>query len=351
MRKIKILELESSKGFGGQEKRTVRLVNNLEEKFEVFWAVAEDSELYKRRHQIRGKFFPVEIKKSYDLSAILKITKIVKQHQIDIISTHSGKDAWVGNIVAKLTGRKVVRTRHLLVPIKNPFSYNLSTRVVAISRAVYDYLKTRGVKEEKLRLIYTGIDTERFKPREIKKGGKFRIGIVAVLRAAKRHIFLLEAIKDLDVEVIIVGDGPQRKNIEKFVRENGLEAKVKLLGFVEKPEEIIPSFDVVVLPSEHEALGTALLEAQSCGIPVIGSNVGGIAECILDGKTGFLFEKDDLEDLRKKIKLFLENSELRKKFGERARKFIVEKFSVKEMVRKTEELYYELLEESGRSGA
>ena len=189
MSKIRILELESSKGFGGQEKRTVRLVNNLGDDFEVFFAVAEDSELFRRRSQIKADFFPVEIRKTYDLSAIWKLCKLVKKLGIHIISTHSGKDAWVGNIVGKLTGKKVVRTRHLLVPIKSPLSYNLSTKVVAISRAVYNYLLSKGVKKDKLELIYTGIDTERFKPRKVEKGSRFRIGIVAVLRAAKRHTF------------------------------------------------------------------------------------------------------------------------------------------------------------------
>jgi len=341
--KIRILELESSKGFGGQEKRTVRLVNNLRDDFEVFFAVAEDSQLYKRRREIKAEFFPVEIKKTYDIKAIWKLCKLVKRLNIQIISTHSGKDAWVGNIVGRLTGRKVVRTRHLLVPIRSPLSYNLSTKVVAISKAVYDYLLSVGVKKDKLELIYTGIDTERFKPRERIKRDKFTIGIVAVLRAAKRHTFLLEAVKDMDVEVVILGDGPQRKNIERFIRENSLQDKVKLLGFVENPEEIIPSFDVVVLPSEHEALGTALLEAQSCGVPVIGSRVGGISECILEGETGFLFEKDSLEELRGKIKLLMNDSGLRKKLGKKAREWVLEKFSVRTMVKKTEELYERLV--------
>ncbi len=343
MGKIRILELESSKGFGGQEKRTVRLVNHLTDEFEVFFAVAEDSELYRRRNEINAEFFSVEIRKSYDLSAIWKLCKLVKKLGIHIISTHSGKDAWVGNIVGRLTGRKVVRTRHLLVPIKNPLSYNLSTKVVAISRAVYNYLAGKGVKKEKLELIYTGIDTERFKPRKVEKNSAFRIGVVAVLRAAKRHIFLLEAVKDLDVEVWIVGDGPQKQNIERYIQENNLQDKVKMLGFVERPEELIPTFDVVVLPSEHEALGTALLEAQACGVPVIGSNVGGISECILHGETGFLFEKDSLQDLRNKIKKFIKSPQLRKEMGERARKFVVENFSVEQMVRKTERLYRELV--------
>ncbi len=344
MSKIKILELESSKGWGGQEKRTVRLVNNLGEEFEVFFAVPRESELFHRRSEIKAEFFTVEMRNSFDVKAIFTLAKLVKKLGIHIISTHSGKDGWIGAIVGRLTGKKVVRTRHLVIPIKSPYSYNLSHKVVAISKAVYEYLKSAGVKEEKLELIYTGIDTERFKPTPNKQENSiFRIGIVAVLRAAKRHVFLLEAVKDLDVEVWILGEGPQKRNIEKFIKEKGIQDKVKMLGFVEKPEEIIPQLDVVVLPSEHEALGTALLEAQSCGVPVIGSNVGGIAECLVPGKTGLLFEKDNIQDLRKKILFLKNNPQIRKEMGKKAREFVEKKFSVKEMVKKTEELYFKLV--------
>ena len=286
----------------------------------------------------------IEIRKTYDLIAIFKIIQLVKKLGIHIISTHSGKDAWIGNIVDKITNRKIVRTRHLFIPVKNVLSYNLSDKVVVISKALYNYLKNSGVKEKKLELIYTGIDVKKFKPqRKRKTNNKFIIGIIAVLRAAKRHIFLLEAVKNLDVEVVIVGDGPQKKNIIKYIVENKLQDKVQMLGFVENPEELIPTFDVVVLPSEHEALGTALLEAQACGVPVIGSNVGGISECILDGKTGFLFEPYNIEDLKEKIKFLMNNPQIKEKMGEQARNWILKNFTLEQMVEKTERLYKSLV--------
>jgi len=231
---MRILELESSKGWGGQEKRTVRLNNNLD--YEIFWGVSKESELFKRQKEINGKFLPIEIRKTYDLNAIWQVIKIIKKHNIDIISTHSGKDAWIGSIVGKITGKKVVRTRHLLTPINSPTSYNLSDKVVCVSKGVRDYLVSKGVKEENLEVIYTGIDTQKFTP-AIKKDLKKElgingvlIGIVAVLRIKKRHKDLIKAIKDLDVNLAIIGDGPQKENIEKLIKELGVENKVFMLG-------------------------------------------------------------------------------------------------------------------------
>jgi N-acetyl-alpha-D-glucosaminyl L-malate synthase BshA len=351
---MRILELESSKGWGGQEKRTVRLINNLSDEFEVFWGVERESELFKRKKEIRGEFFDFELDKIYSLKTLYNLAKFVKENQIDIISTHSGKDAWIGNIVGKLAGVKVIRTRHLLTKIKGPISYNLSDKVICVSKQVKDYLKSEGVKEEKLEVIYTGIDTDRFKPfSEYNLRKEFDInenivviGIVAVLRAAKRHIDLLEAIKEIDnVKVVIVGNGPQEKNIKSFIKENNLENKVLMLGHREDVDKILPNFDIFVLPSNLEALGTALLEAQSCGVPVVASRVGGIPECINEGKTGFLFEKENIADLREKLLKLIENKNLREKFSKNARKWIENNFSTEKMVKDTEKLYERILSE------
>ena len=344
---MKILELESSKGWGGQEKRTVRLNNNLD--YDIFWAVSKESELFKRENEINGKFFPIEIRKTYDLKAIWQVVKIIKKYNIDIISTHSGKDAWVGAIAGKITGKKVIRTRHLLTPINSPTSYNLSDKVVCVSKQVKNHLASRGVKEEKLKVIYTGIDTKKFTP-TIKKDLKKElgidgvlVGIVAVLRAAKRHTDLINAIKDLDVKLAIIGDGPQRENLENLIKELNLENKVFMLGHRDDVSEILPSLDIFVLPSSQEALGTSILEASACGVSVVASNVGGIPECVEDGKSGFLFEAQNVKDLREKLTLLINDENLRKQFGEYGRKMAEEKFSVEKMVSDTQKLYEELV--------
>ncbi|GAX86804.1 conserved hypothetical protein [Lebetimonas natsushimae] len=352
--KTRILELESSKGWGGQEKRTVRLNNNLSDKFEIFWGVEKESELFKRQKDIRGNFFNFELDKIYNLKTIYNLVKFVKKNKIDIISTHSGKDAWIGNIVAKLAGVKIIRTRHLLTKIKGPLSYNLSDKVVCVSKQVKEYLASEGVKKEKLEVIYTGIDTKKFKSySDYNLREDFNInentviiGIVAVLRAAKRHIDLLKAVKEIDnVKVVIVGSGPQEKNIKNFIQKNNLEDKVLMLGHREDIDKILPNFDIFVLPSNLEALGTALLEAQSCGVPVVASRVGGIPECVNEGKTGFLFEKENVSDLKDKLLKLIENRNLREEFSKNARKWIEEKFSTEKMVKDTEKLYERILSE------
>jgi glycosyltransferase involved in cell wall biosynthesis len=347
--------MESSKGWGGQEKRTVRLVNALDKtRFKVFYAVQPDSKLLSKADEIDATMLPVAMRQSYDLKALRKLVGHIRREKIDLISTHSGKDAWLGALAGRLTGTPVVRVRHLSTPVKSVLSYNLSDRVVTVSQQVYDYLLHRGVAREKLRLIYTGIDTERFRPGhglDLHRTfgipeGKLVVGIVAVLRGAKRHLDLLEAIRPLpEIAVLIVGNGPQESKIRRAIEEMGLEDRVVMAGHREDIHRILPALDLFVLPSRMEALGTAILEASACAVPVLGSNVGGIPECVLDGKTGYLFEKENPEELRHKLKLLIDHPKRRREMGEAGRKMVEERFSTERMVRETETLYRELTDD------
>ncbi len=347
---INILELEASKGWGGQEKRTVRLINGLDKsKYKVYFGAFPDSKIAQNRSQIDATLLPLKIANSYDVFAIWRVVGFVKKYRINIISTHSGKDGWIGAIAGKIAGVPVVRTRHLQTPINSPFSYNLSTKVVTVSNQVNEYLASVGVKKEKLMTIYTGVDTNQYNPTP-KKSLKDElgvskecvlIGIVAVLRSAKRHDMLIRAIADLsNSHLVIVGSGPQEENLKNLVADLGYKERVHMLGHREDVSEILPSLDIFVLPSKMEALGTAILEASACGVPCVGSRVGGIPECIEDGKSGLLF--DDEAGLKKALERLCSDEALREQMGKRARELVCEKFSNEVMIKKTEELYDEL---------
>ena len=349
---IKILEMESSKGWGGQEKRTVRLVNNLSKNdFEVFWAVEKNSILFEKKDEINGTFFTFKLNRIYNIFTIVKLILLINKKKIDIISTHSGKDSWIGGIVGLFTKAKVVRVRHLILPIKSPYSYNLADKVVTVSNQVKDYLASAGVKKDKLQNIYTGIDVNRFNPKikyDLKKelnisNDTILIGIVAVLRGAKQHLKLIETFSKIqknNIKLLIIGDGPMKDEIVSYIKLKNLEKKVLMLGHREDIDLLLPNLDIFCLPSRHEALGTSLLEAQSCGVPVLGSNVGGIPEALIDGQTGYLF--NDFNDLENRLNELIDNKEKLNTFKNNARNFILTKFSVEKMMEDTIKLYKEL---------
>lgn len=353
---IKVLEVEASKGWGGQEKRTVRLANYMPpEKIKTYFAVNPDSVLMRDGKKLNIECLPVKTRATYDIVAVFRLVKYIKELGIDIVSTHSGRDAWLGGMAAKIAGVKCVRVRHLQTPFASPFSYrHLTDEITAISVGVREYIASRGVDKNKIRLIYTGIDTEHFQKAESSfrsefgiKNETFLIGIVAILRGAKRHKDLIDAVKKLsekyDVKLVIAGEGPQWDNLQAKIKETGLEDRVIMTGFRSDTVNILSALDLFVLPSNMEALGTALLEAQSCGVPVIGSLVGGIPEALEENGSGLLFEAENVEDLREKIERFITDKEFCEKAGKRAREFVVEKFSVEKMVADTLKQYEEIL--------
>lgn len=351
-----MLETESSKGFGGQEKRTVRLCHALDKsKVKVYFAANPDSYLFKEREALGIECFGVKMRATYDLLAIKELYRIIKEQDIDIVSTHSGRDGWLGGLAAKFAGVKCIRVRHLQTPFKNAVSYKyLADEVTAVSAEVESYVASKGVEEHKIRVVYTGIDTERFKKgessfrREIGVSGEtFLIGSIAVLRAAKRHVDLIDAVFELskkyDVKLAIVGDGPQRENLEAKIQNEGLAGIVIMTGHRNDTVNILSSLDLFVLASKMEALGTAILEAESCGVPVVGSRVGGIPEALEDGRSGLLFESGDTEDLIRKIERFIVDTEFRQQASVRARELVKERFSTQKMAEETLRQYMEIL--------
>jgi len=345
---INILELESSLGFGGQEHRTQRVINGLDKsKFKVFYGLNPGSKSFEK--QIECEFVEFNLKRSFNILEILKICKFVKQNNIKIISTHSGKDGIIGAIVSKITGAKVVRTRHLQTPISSPFSYNINDKIVVVSNAVKTQLISQGVQESLIETIYTGVDTDKFTPhfkKDIRdqlglSANSIIVGIVAVLRAAKNHKILFEAFNELNLPntfLVVVGDGPQYENLQNIKTSN-----ILMLGNRADVSDFLGSLDLFVLPSKMEALGTALLEAQSCAVTCIGSDAGGIAEAIKNNETGFLFQNGNKEELKKVLERLILDENLRKQMGEFGREYVKETFSIEKMIENTQNLYMELV--------
>ncbi len=146
---------------------------------------------------------------------------------------------------------------------------------------------------------------------------------------------------------VIVGDGQLRPELERLTAELGLNRWVLFLGQRDDVPQILPLFDVFVLPSVKEGLPFALLEALGAARPVVATTVGGVPEVILDGQTGFLVPASDPEALGRAIIALLQNPQQAHAMGEAGRKRVQEHFSVEHMVTDTEEAYRNLLARKG----
>lgn len=231
-------------------------------------------------------------------------------------------------------------------------------KIVAISDQVRDHLmKDFGIDAKRIDLIYNGVDLERFAPlreqiiQEQKRrlgldASKKTIGHIGRLSSVKGQYLLILAaekliLKKRDIQLIIIGDGPERDNLLSLIKENGLSGIVSIKPAVDNTGLALSAMDVFVMPSLQEGLGISMLEAQAQGIPVAASRIGGIPTVIRDGETGLLFEPRNVEAMVASIERLLDDNELVSKITGNARRQVEEKFSAKLMAEKTLRVYEE----------
>lgn len=174
------------------------------------------------------------------------------------------------------------------------------------------------------------------------------IGYIGRLDANKNVSFLLQAVFQLrsqfpNLRAIIVGDGPLRIQLEEETRSLNLNKVVKFIGDRAHAEELIPAFNVLSVTSKSEGMPNVLMEASAAQIPVVSTNVGGVAEIVLNGTTGLLFSEGDFEAYLEALTKILSNPELSRHLGKVAQRFMRDKYSVSQMVRSHENLYSSIL--------
>ena len=230
-------------------------------------------------------------------------------------------------------------------------AFRMCDAVVCNSRAAAQRLVQQGLLEEKIAVIGNGLpaasfaETESFLPR---RAGILRVGMIARMNTrAKKHLLFLRAAARLagkfpNVEFILVGDGPLRAELEREAANLNIAKQVQFLGDQRNIPSVLASLDLSVLPSASESLSNAILESMAAGVPVVASRVGGNPELVNDDR-GILCVPDSEEDLAEAITRLLLDENKREAFGQNARQFTRENFTVSQMGKSYEALYTDLL--------
>lgn len=359
---ITVLHTESSTGWGGQENRTIHECMGLKALgVRPMILCRPGSRIYSKAGEVGVEAITSPMRGSYDVISMAEVMRLIDRESIDVINTHSGSDSFIGAVAGRLSRRKpvVVRTRHLALPITSKTTYSLFPhKIVTVSDYVRRYLVDHvGIRADKVVSIPTGIDLERFDPHSTPDTLRDELGIdrtttlvgtVAIFRRKKGYHVLLGAIAEVlkirrDVIFVFAGDGPQRENILRGLKDLGIERNVRLLGLRSDVPVVLKGIDLFVLPTLQEALGTSFLEAMAMGKAVIGTRVGGVPEVVRDGVDGLLVEPGDERGLADAILRLLEDRHLRLSMGTRGRKRVEENFSTQRMVEGMYNLYVELL--------
>ncbi len=252
------------------------------------------------------------------------------------------------------------RFKHYPLPFNWVEKYVLkhTDAILARNRMAVEVLRKKGFRGL-LPVVTHGVDTEVFRPREDKTpcrelnpGGKPLVGFVGALEEHKGIQHLLEAVKGLDVRVVLVGSGSLQRHLEAQAREGGVDALFLPPASHEEVARYLSCLDVFVLPSLTrpnwvEKFGRVLIEAMASGVPVVGSSSGEIPRVV--GEGGLIFREGEVADLREKLRRLLEDEALRREIGRRGRRRAETHYSWKVIASRTLAVYRQLLQQ-GKEG-
>jgi glycosyltransferase involved in cell wall biosynthesis len=238
--------------------------------------------------------------------------------------------------------------------------FRWSDAVVCNSRATAEILVKRGLRESRVVVIGNGLHESCFAettPAISKQHGTLRVGMIARMNSvAKGHRNFIRAAAQIRneherVEFVLAGDGPLRKELERYADELGLAGRILFLGDRRDVPAVLASLDVSVVPSSSESLSNVIIESMAAGVPVVANRVGGNPE-LIDEDRGILVNAGDDQALANAIERLLRDAMMRRHITENAQRFAKANFTIDQMRRRHEALYFELLEQkSWRRGA
>ena len=322
-----------------------------------------------------------EISPARDVVAAIRLARLIRKIRPHILHTHTAKAGAVGRFAALLAGDArppvVVHTFHGHVlrgyfdPVRARAFRHLertlarsTTALVAVSPQVRDDLVELDVAPAtRFAVVRLGIELDqrvapasngRVETRRVLGIGEspFTVGWIGRMTGIKRTDDVLLAFKSLrergiDARLCLVGDGPDRDEVERRAHELGVMRETLFLGYQEQVASFFAAFDVFVLPSANEGTPVTAIEALAAGKPVVATRVGGIPDVVRDGEDGFLVAPGDVEALADRLAQLATDDKLRERMGKAARSRVRERYSVERLVDDIDRLYRSLLEAEG----
>lgn len=327
-------------------------------------------------HEVSGEDYPLFEYPPYDTALASKMVDVVEYYKLDLLHVHyaipHGSVAYMARKILLSRGRYVpfvvtlhgtditlVGNHRTFSPVVE-FSINKADGVTAVS----DFLKQKTYDTfeitNEIVTIYNFIDFDRFRrldkehfKKAISPAGEPILVHTSNFRKVKRVEDVIQVFKRVTEKVpcklLLIGDGPERGNLEALARDLNLAHEIRFLGKQDAVEELLAIADVFILPSANESFGLAALEAMACEVPVVSSNVGGLPEVNLDGITGYLSNVGDVAHMAQNVLKIISDQKVLKGFRERALARAKE-FDI-ENVLPHYESYYQRVIERARAGA
>jgi glycosyltransferase involved in cell wall biosynthesis len=388
-RKIKILRIINRFNIGGPTYNATFLTKFLSEDFETLLVGGlpeegeSDSLHIPRSYGIEPILLP-ELKREPNLfsdrKALKKLKAIIQEFKPDIVHTHASKAGALGRKAAiDCRVPVIVHTFHghvfhsyfgkFKTWVFKTIERRLATRttgIIAISERQKNELclEYRIAPPQKTVVIPLGFDLHQFQQEIVTKRQNTRdqfgvaddeiaLAIIGRLSPIKNHRFFVEVIAKVlantaqKLKIFIVGDGEERENITQKIKISCPEAPIYFTSWIKDIAAFNPGMDIICLTSDNEGTPVSLIEAQACNVVVVSTDVGGVRDIVVDGETGFICPKNQLEYYVEKLLLLIENENIRKKMSQNGWSFVENKFGYQRLAQDAETYYKEKLREQG----
>ncbi|MFA5144204.1 MAG: glycosyltransferase family 4 protein [Candidatus Omnitrophota bacterium] len=313
--------------------------------------------------KIPHKFLDIRTKFEFGpkvIMAAFHLAGIIRAENVDIIHAHTRVSQVAACLASMLTGVPYVTTCHGYFKLRSRRLFDTwGNKVIAISAAVKDHLRRDlGVSEERIKLIYSGVDIARFARRyseaeknavreELGVGDAPIVGTIGRLSQVKGQRYLIQAMayiadKVNGVQCIIVGGGEEALALENLARALNITDAIHIIPSDINTPRILSIMDVFVFPSVKEGLGIALLEAMAAGKACVASDIGGISDIIKAPSYGILVGVGDIKAMADETAKLLLNDALREDMGDKARRIVSGNFSLDAMADGVIQLYKEV---------
>lgn len=362
---MKILHLISSGGMYGAEAVILNLSHALQRQGQesVVASFANASTQMHDRALAEGlTSVLVPCKGQFSPMTLQSIRSLVREHGVDVLHAHGYKADLYGWAALRSSGVATVSTCHtwydndLAVRVYGALDRRVLRsfdQVVAVSAEVEQQLLDAGVTAAKIRRIRNGIDVQAFGEVAENRSGKssraLRVGLVGRLSREKGVDVFIEAASRVakafaNVTFFVVGEGPDRPQLEEQIRSLNLGERLHLLGHQDAMLPVYAGMDLMVSASRQEGLPVALLEGMASGLPLVATSVGEVPNLILQGETGLLVEPGDPAALATAMEQVLGSSDRRLELGRKARERIAREYSAERMVGEYDKVYRQALD-------
>ncbi len=357
---MRSLHIDTARSWRGGQNQVLLTVNGLAEAGHDAMLLAHADGQLKRRAGEGMRFLAFSPRSEFDVRAAWQLAGVLRDRRPDVVHAHDPMAVSLVAMALQMRGDAprplVVAARRVDFHLKrhafSRWKYGHVDVFIAASRGIARILEQDGVDASRIEVVHDGVDVDRIDrhpPVDAHAAfwlphGAPLIGNAAALAAHKGQRYLIDAMARVvrrvpDARLLIVGDGELREALQDQVHALGLERHVTLAGFRDDVPGLMRSFDLFVMSSVTEGLGSAILEAMACGLAVVATRAGGIPEVVEHEVTGLLVPTRDPDALADAIVTLLEDSERRAAMGAAGRRRVVAEFSVDALVRRTLDVY------------